>query len=764
MVELFCALVGEARNVFCVTIDASKSVGHLKAAIKTKNKLKSIDASRLKLFLAKKGEAWLTQKQVDEGIYGTSDFKRLKVVAAPLYLVGLSEKDVTFEVTMGDVETKSTPVHVLARADYQRRGRIIQDKCQDYCAHILDKVDEFYDGNERPLPFICVEGSSGMGKSQLAFALGGRRPYYYWPAISIRMCFQTIYRNFISISNAFVMVFESDAPEKKCTERVLNCQSSIYRNDLLWTYGFICALLKHCSSAEHQIARQMIRFEDATILDVKPCDLKTVLALINKIKAEKNVLPFFVLDEMIPTETKGINTTAFQRIVFRACGLVVIVMGTDSKVTNLLDQVKGSDGVRYKWMVLVPVFPSYQIVLDNSEDQQTWLTLVAKYPVVQDIVTHSRGRFSRYFMERVVKYVVETSEVELCRLFLHSKNGQYAQLMAISHSNAVVCGENEEEPPIKKTRLEVEAIGMHSHFANLIDDEVKDVFSWNGELTTNAGLWEPKCCFPPVNKDVLLYLAILGGKIFPSYFDLGEKHFSTKCIFATTEVFSVHENSNAVSDDYKSFENLVAHAIFTSSRRNGVQGIPFNDFFEGLLGEFQEELWKEVKMHCRNTKRSMSASDIFDGYVEDVTNVSKRTIPFLAPPNAKWPPFIIDNTRNGCRFGHLIRACNAERCDVYIQDVEIEHKKTIFLCECKYWNKNVDISAMRAIINGLDQKWHWEVVLLFCMKLASDCKEWENPDIGCVKVNSQDGEVDWIFQPNRNNRIRLLVVVETLNN
>ncbi|CEG37824.1 CRN-like protein [Plasmopara halstedii] len=113
MVELFCALVGEARNVFCVTIDASKSVGHLKAAIKTKNKLKSIDASRLKLFLAKKGEAWLTQKQVDEGIYGTSDFKRLKVVAAPLYLVGLSEKDVTFEVTMGDVETKSTPVHVL---------------------------------------------------------------------------------------------------------------------------------------------------------------------------------------------------------------------------------------------------------------------------------------------------------------------------------------------------------------------------------------------------------------------------------------------------------------------------------------------------------------------------------------------------------------------------------------------------------------------------------------------------------------------------
>ncbi|GMF39895.1 unnamed protein product [Phytophthora lilii] len=62
---------------------------------------------------------------------------------------------------------------------YQYRGRLIQDKCRDYCAHSLDKVDEFYDGNERPIPFICVEGSSGVGKSQLAFALGGRRPWYY---------------------------------------------------------------------------------------------------------------------------------------------------------------------------------------------------------------------------------------------------------------------------------------------------------------------------------------------------------------------------------------------------------------------------------------------------------------------------------------------------------------------------------------------------------------------------------------------------------
>lgn len=122
-------------------------------------------------------------------------------------------------------------------------------------------------------------------------------------------------------------------------------------------------------------------------------------------------------------------------------------------------------------------------------------------------------------------------------------------------------------------------------------------------------------------------------------------------------------------------------------------------------------------MHCKNIHRRMTVSDLFEGYAEDVTNVSRRTIPLLAPPNAEWPSFIIGNNRYGCKFGHLVRARNADRCDVCVQDVEIGNKKAIFLCECKYWDKNVDMSAMRAIVHGLNQKWPWKVGLVFCMKL-----------------------------------------------
>ncbi|KAL8009893.1 hypothetical protein Plhal710r2_c069g0177181 [Plasmopara halstedii] len=153
------------------------------------------------------------------------------VVGAQLNLVNLPESDVYFQVTMEDAKAKKVSVHVLVviptektdtlaatrgaassmaipaaemtetsvtleevrRAEenrqeltyYQERGRLIQDKCRDYCAHILNKVDELYSEDKDPLPFICVEGSSGMGKSQLAFALEGRRPYFYWLATTL---------------------------------------------------------------------------------------------------------------------------------------------------------------------------------------------------------------------------------------------------------------------------------------------------------------------------------------------------------------------------------------------------------------------------------------------------------------------------------------------------------------------------------------------------------------------------------------------------
>ncbi|KAL7691110.1 hypothetical protein Plhal304r1_c010g0039641 [Plasmopara halstedii] len=116
---------------------------------------------------------------------------------------------------------------------YQQRGRLIQDSCRDYCANIFNKIGELYNEEIAPLPFICVEGSSGMGKSQ------GRGPT------------TNLYANFSSISDAFRKMVKKDSPKKKSEKVILDSRSNLYQTDLLWTYGFIIELLEYCSSDEH---------------------------------------------------------------------------------------------------------------------------------------------------------------------------------------------------------------------------------------------------------------------------------------------------------------------------------------------------------------------------------------------------------------------------------------------------------------------------------------------------------------------------------
>ncbi|EGZ19156.1 hypothetical protein PHYSODRAFT_446796, partial [Phytophthora sojae] len=63
MVKLFCAVVGGKGGAFPVKIDASETVGDLKDAIR-ENPEFGFPKSKLELFLAKKGDAWLNKNGV----------------------------------------------------------------------------------------------------------------------------------------------------------------------------------------------------------------------------------------------------------------------------------------------------------------------------------------------------------------------------------------------------------------------------------------------------------------------------------------------------------------------------------------------------------------------------------------------------------------------------------------------------------------------------------------------------------------------------
>ncbi|KAE8966006.1 hypothetical protein PF005_g19373 [Phytophthora fragariae] len=112
MVKLFCAVAGVAGSVFPVNIDAGQSVGDLKKT--TKKEINYSDpAYELKLFLAKKDGAWLTEKEVQTGAFGITGLVVLNVVRAKLRRVGLSDSDVGGVDEKEAAEEGKGPVNVL---------------------------------------------------------------------------------------------------------------------------------------------------------------------------------------------------------------------------------------------------------------------------------------------------------------------------------------------------------------------------------------------------------------------------------------------------------------------------------------------------------------------------------------------------------------------------------------------------------------------------------------------------------------------------
>ncbi|GMF58664.1 unnamed protein product [Phytophthora fragariaefolia] len=559
----------------------------------------------------------------------------------------------------------------------------------------------------------------------------------------------------------------------------------------------------------------MVHFGDSTTLRVEQCDLSTVRDTVLRLKdKEKETgykrLPFFIVDEMMPDSSGGSNEAAFQRNVFRLCGLVVMLMDTNSKITNLVGHAKSSFTCQHRWMSVVPRFPKFQRKLFTSAEGEIWRRIIGHYPVVQTIVLHSRGRFSRYFIDEVVQTFQQDSNIQLCDLldaacararvslamhdgkaFLNSLEGMCSQLMAISYTNTVcdvgmtvaIPSANSSsvgEPAQNKQRVHLMTSAMHKHFANLVKEKITDV-TLDTSLKVDGRAWNPMCRFSSMEDDLLLYLAILGGKTCPSYYNAAkDEYLTTKHIFSITNPneYVVHENSSAPTLDCKRYDNMIAQAIFSSSRRNGVGGIPFCDFLSCLFGEFEETKWVKMEIQVDKADSSLqevSASDLLqerephellEGYNNDVSALASRTIPFLAPPNTTWPPYILAANKDNCKFGHLVRPPNKERCDTFVVDLEVDQEKAMFVCECKYRGDKVRYGVVKNIIADLNTQWDegWKVVIVFCTEVTR-FRKWGFDSIGCVKIKRGEhpGTViaKWISQPEPKERKKLMIIFET---
>ncbi|KAK1931097.1 hypothetical protein P3T76_013286 [Phytophthora citrophthora] len=360
------------------------------------------------------------------------------------------------------------------------------------------------------------------------------------------------------------------------------------------------------------------------------------------------------------------------------------------------------------------------MLFTDEAKTNTWDAMLEQYPALKFIVENSRGRFSRHFAESVVEFTSEKSVANLCDLldeafsevhrrtirgknFMNKANGPEAQMMAISYAKTdPVNVLNTSSPGVKRhtsdeweghvmkrRRLDVGSICLHVHFANLIDEQPPDIEVAHGNMYFGKGGWLPQCRFLTIDEDLLLYLAVLGGKECSAYF--GSK--STLSVF---QAFSMHHSRHFQLNLH---EEMMAQIIFCASRRNGVRGIHFETFFPCLVGEFQEGA-KSKPMTVDGEERTIR--EIVQGY-SDLSELLSTSVPFLAPSNAQWSQCVLDTCENGCNFGHFVHT-NQERKGLCVYEAGVSGTP-LFLCECNYRDRRLNVDALTEMIDRLDSVW-----------------------------------------------------------
>ncbi|KAL7691078.1 hypothetical protein Plhal304r1_c010g0039321 [Plasmopara halstedii] len=224
-----------------------------------------VRCGRIRAICREEGRTWLTENEVKD-IRDISGLKHLSAARARLQRIGLSDDQVVGEVDKIEEAAGNGSVNVLVvvptfviveevRESEKYRPELTYDQCRGR-RRVLCRGNAFYPDH----------GSSGMGKSQLAFALGGRRPYFTGLLIFLESAPRAY-----NIFFRYLMRFFNGESNK---EEILKYKSSVYDTGLLWTYGFIRALLEYCSSDEHQNALRMIHFDNQTVLKVERRDKK----------------------------------------------------------------------------------------------------------------------------------------------------------------------------------------------------------------------------------------------------------------------------------------------------------------------------------------------------------------------------------------------------------------------------------------------------------------------------------------------------------
>lgn len=537
--------------------------------------------------------------------------------------------------------------------------------------------------SEIPIPFMFLDGSSGMGKTQMAFTLMSREDLrvHYLVCCDLDLRGQPIYRRYDNLSSQFLQCIRSDCDNSDFSSRY-------YRNFESEACGFIVSL----------ITQKPV---------FKPMTVAKGTEMINSYleNSGQNAKPTVMfLDEFPHLNSANLKMLRWMRNLCRILHLVTICSSTSSSAANLIRASSSSRDTHIPkdWCYVLPRFPK---VLDASKGD---FSEFENY-----LFNNSRPLFSTIFEEKFleeptldISQVLGSVGVQIHDLkkkfgddFAH---GQICLLLAMFHMVS------------KTDEKESAGVFSNSHFANLVEDKpfVLQIKSNSTYKRGSKQNWIPCLSFPHPKEDILLFLCLIGNKgYYPickpnSSFDRIPFLTSLKEIKSAGLLESRAKRMQFENPDVRFSSGLEWEASSTAivslcSHYDGLNGIEFGKFISHVLYELECLDSSSTILQCRN---------------ESYNVFSSIMIPFLSVPSVPWPEELLE-FNSKYNFRNLRRSLNKDRVDFMTDSFySLNGKELILSGECKDWNSGIERSDLEDILVRIPQNSVIHLVFLKQMK------------------------------------------------
>lgn len=552
------------------------------------------------------------------------------------------------------------------------------------CRRVKDHVQRLQ-SSEFPMPFIFVGDSSGTGKTQLAFALNAA----YIPMTRPSRASQIIYRCFSSWSELLLRCADSDAQTlNRCSMFNFSMDNLRFYDGALFLPAFANFILDHHSPTwpgdqpNLSFSSHLSRMPWLDVLkrtEQKPC---------------------IAFDEVITGgDQKKIETTTLVRNLFRLMRFPTILLGTESKVSNLYDLSAQSRGAEhpFHW---VTIFSRLDPPTDKRKEE--WIRIIRDVfdSVWEDFLIENMHSCRPLLME-LFATIIQRHKSNGVRIDLDGVCAETGEmLLSLKGKRAsTLLGQ------VKMTMsYDINGIPsqwlhtrfIHEHFAHLIEWSTESgqvVLNLSSdEILNGNSSWHPYAKFPTCSQEPLLYLC-LGGVGHPAFSPLyiESKRKSAWDAYCLCHVFNadglIFGNEKAPVNDGTRLEALIASAAYLSSHEHGIHRklsvADWLPYFFTEIGSSSEKVAAIRYMNMEVPLMTLIQNQLNNFYV-----------PFLSPPNSSWPESML-RMGDPYRFGTLTRPSNSANTDVIISS---ERESNLIRIECKDWKGPLAIEALNGAL------------------------------------------------------------------